>query len=210
MADFIKTHQIFYQLCGLLIAAAISVSVFIPQLDISLWVNGNYHIFIDYITYYGTYLGDGIFAILFSVALMMYNKRLGITVLLAYIFSSLTTQTLKHFVFNEYHRPFYFANAKTVFHQVLNTELHYHNSFPSGHTTTAFTIFGLLAFYTRKYFIYIAIACFVAYTRIYLFQHFLKDTIAGAVIGIIAATICYYYFFYRLKADFIINLLKKK
>jgi len=65
------------------------------------------------------------------------------------------------------------------------------NSFPSGHTFAAFSLFTMLILLTkpRKW---IAVLCFmlallVAISRMYLLHHFLKDTLLGAVGGAILA-----------------------
>jgi len=73
--------------------------------------------------------------------------------------------------------------------------LHSSNSFPSGHTTSAFALATVLVLIFRKQ--KIAIPCLigatlVAYSRIYLAQHFLQDTIAGALIGTLFGMLSYY------------------
>ena len=68
------------------------------------------------------------------------------------------------------------------------------NSFPSGHSTSAFAFFTFLAFYSSANvlkFVYLLIAFIVAFTRLYLFQHFLQDIIAGMILGIIVASFMY-------------------
>ncbi len=76
--------------------------------------------------------------------------------------------------------------------EILNMGL---NSFPSGHTAAAFAlfIFTALVFRGNKW---ISITCIVlaslgGVSRIYLFQHFLKDVVFGAFIGILSAITCY-------------------
>jgi membrane-associated phospholipid phosphatase len=66
----------------------------------------------------------------------------------------------------------------------------YVNSFPSGHTSTAFTTALLLSFIVRKrfaVFFFPVIAFLVGYSRVYLAQHFVTDVLAGSVIGIISS-----------------------
>lgn len=63
-----------------------------------------------------------------------------------------------------------------------------HHSFPSGHTATAFalvfTIILLIKSKATKWLV-LFLAFGVAYSRIYLGQHFLSDVLAGAFIGIL-------------------------
>ncbi len=64
------------------------------------------------------------------------------------------------------------------------------HSFPSGHTSTAFTMALLLSSVMKKKiwaFVLPVIAFFVGYSRVYLAQHFATDVCAGMVIGIVSA-----------------------
>jgi len=75
-------------------------------------------------------------------------------------------------------------------HAVTGVELNKVNSFPSGHTGTAFSIFltGCLLIRNRWVipfgFLY---AAMVGYSRIYLAQHFPVDVGAGIITGLVTA-----------------------
>ena len=61
-------------------------------------------------------------------------------------------------------------------------------SFPSGHTTAAFGMYGLIALITARRAPWLGVACawtaiLVALSRIFLVQHFLIDVVGGAVLG---------------------------
>jgi membrane-associated phospholipid phosphatase len=82
-------------------------------------------------------------------------------------------------------------------HIIDGVEIRNYNSFPSGHTTTAFAFFALLSFYAKNRLIkiaYILPAVFVGFTRIYLLQHFFEDTLFGSLLGVISAVVVYYSF----------------
>ncbi|MEO0776797.1 MAG: phosphatase PAP2 family protein, partial [Bacteroidota bacterium] len=69
-------------------------------------------------------------------------------------------------------------------------------SFPSGHTMSAFAIYGFLALLAKRK-RWTAPLCFLAallvgISRIYLVQHFLKDVVLGAAIGTLLALLVYY------------------
>ena len=69
-------------------------------------------------------------------------------------------------------------------------------SFPSGHTAAAFAVFFGLALMTNSKLV--QIACFVmavgvAYSRIYLSQHFLMDVVAGSAIGLVTAWVIWFW-----------------
>jgi len=71
-------------------------------------------------------------------------------------------------------------------------------SFPSGHTTSGFALFALLAFFTWKkpflVVIFFITAVLIGISRSYLVQHFLIDILAGATLGVVIALIVKYIF----------------
>jgi membrane-associated phospholipid phosphatase len=135
-----------------------------------------------------------------ALLLFFLDKKLAITILLAYAISSGLVQFLKHAVFTDFHRPMHYLSEVSGIHVVDGIELNYHNSFPSGHTTAAFSFFIVFALYFKKQWIkslFVLLAIFVAFTRVYLLQHFLIDTLVGSIIGSIFAIIFYYLIFIK-------------
>lgn len=68
-------------------------------------------------------------------------------------------------------------------------------SFPSGHTTSAFAFYSLLAFFVpNQAFKLFCLVCavLVGVSRIYLVQHFLKDVTTGMLTGFIVALVVYW------------------
>jgi len=64
-------------------------------------------------------------------------------------------------------------------------------AFPSGHTMSAFALFGLVALSLSGKnllgFVFFVIALLIGFSRIYLFQHFFEDVFLGAVLGFLIA-----------------------
>lgn len=68
-------------------------------------------------------------------------------------------------------------------------------SFPSGHTMSAFALYGLVAFLFPKKklwgILFFSIALLTGISRIYLVQHFFQDVYLGALIGLGLAAVFY-------------------
>ena len=81
-----------------------------------------------------------------------------------------------------------------VLHKVEGVELLKGNSFPSGHTTSIFSICCLLTLLFSKNKlgpIFIIIASFTAYSRVYLSQHFFEDVFVGSIVGCVGTLVIY-------------------
>ena len=133
-----------------------------------------------------TFLGDGLFVVILAVILFFTSKkqRLSILILISYIVSGLLAQLLKH-SFNA-PRPKVFFETNTYQHFIDGVSISNYESFPSGHTTSAFALAFMLAHSTNKksfQIILLFLAIATGYSRIYLGQHFLTDVLFGAFLG---------------------------
>ena len=95
---------------------------------------------------------------------------------ISYIFSTLIVQFLKLIVFKDALRPLaYFKGQAHSWHMVQNLLISEYNSMPSGHTSAAWFMCFWLAFVGKSGtsgIIFALLAAGVAYSRVYLFQHF--------------------------------------
>lgn len=142
----------------------------------------------DYVFRFWTYLGDGIiWAPLFAYVLL-FKKDYLISIVAALIICTALTQVLKRIVFwNDFRPIVVLANKVRVIPGYYMNRTH---SFPSGHTSTAFTLALLLASIVKRnvwVFVFPLIAFFVGYSRVYLAQHFVTDVLAGIFVGIVSA-----------------------
>lgn len=122
--------------------------------------------------------------LVFIAAVLAY-KKFGNTFifLLACGIAGVVAQSLKR-VFDMPRPRLFFADVDL--HYLSSTMLTQH-SFPSGHTTAAFTIFFMLVLMTDKkylHFIYFLLALSVAFARVYLLQHFFMDIYFGSILGV--------------------------
>jgi membrane-associated phospholipid phosphatase len=142
----------------------------------------------DYVFRYWTYLGDGIIWVPLFLYVSLFKRDYFIAVLASLIICTALTHLLKRMIYPDEFRPIVVLGEKvrTIQGYYMNRE----HSFPSGHTSTAFTLALLLASLVKKNFwvyFFPIIAFFVGYSRVYLAQHFVADVFAGMLIGIISA-----------------------
>jgi membrane-associated phospholipid phosphatase len=160
-----------------------------------LLLNGNGGIWLDRIFHGWTYLGDGWMWVLVVLLVAYYQRKKLLLVLCCIAVSTLLAQGGKHLLFPDERRPAADPKELPAIHTVPGVELHTSQSFPSGHTAAAFSIF-LLACHLISHRSVVPIgfllALGVGYSRIYLAQHFPVDVAAGMVVGSITIVISLY------------------
>ena len=142
----------------------------------------------DYFFEYFTYLGDGMIWIPLLVYVFLYQKDFLFTVIAAFVICTLLTQFSKWVIFADALRPL--GLLKNQVRMVPGVEVHSTSSFPSGHTSIAFTYALLMAFLLKRNFwtfFFPLVAFFVGYSRVYLAQHFVTDVFAGIIVGMASA-----------------------
>lgn len=146
-------------------------------------------------------MGDGIFMVLVGLVIIGVDRRLWLVTILCLAIPSMVTQLLKHFVFEGHHRPVIMMADIPGLHYISGVYMNQYNSFPSGHTTSAFSLYTLLALITghKKWgFVWLIAACGIALSRVYLLQHFWQDIVAGALIGTVICTLIFTFFVPKL------------
>ncbi len=138
-------------------------------------------------------MGDGLFWLLWgSLILIKKGKKYLPLILSAIILSTLLTQISKQIIYPDEPRPLQAIADQSLVHYVSGVTVHSINSFPSGHTATAFTFVLVLAlFSTRIEWVILGFvsAILVAYSRIYLGQHFPLDVGAGMLVAVCTMTL---------------------
>ncbi|MCF3110005.1 phosphatase PAP2 family protein [Niabella sp. CC-SYL272] len=168
-------------------------SLLIPKEYSFFWLNFFHCKALDdfFIAY--TYVGDGLFSLFLALLLFMLNNRLlGFRILLAFLISGLIAQVLKKVA--HLPRPMAALGTDTYHHFIDGVTHSGYNSFPSGHTTSAFALALLCCLHTksaRSRILFFFLACMAGYSRIYLGQHFLPDVFAGMLIGSVTAIVVY-------------------
>lgn len=177
-------------LFSLLLVLALAVFVAIYGKDRSfLMINGRYSTEADYFFNYVTLLGEWILWVPIFLYALFIKRDFFIPVLTALIICTLLTHLGKKVIFEGEPRPLRVLEDVARAVPILKHN-NYVNSFPSGHTSTAFTTALLLSFIVRKrfaVFFFPIIAFLVGYSRVYLAQHFVTDVVAGSAIGMISS-----------------------
>ena len=156
-----------------------------------------YHLdFLDFffktITTFGEFTGFLISLFILLFITKKFKNKYVITLIMSALLSLGISQFSKHVLFSSEHRPSFYYDLT----QVDGEEQHKNNSFPSGHTTAAFTFITVLAIGLKRSWIQLLIpflGSLVAFSRIYLGQHFLMDVVVGAILGIFIATLSFYF-----------------
>jgi len=138
----------------------------------------------------------------FIIFLLTYKYKKDISKASLYIFSSVALSgiivLLIKFIFARYRPP------KFIHEQLFGFNWfdfgYIVNSFPSGHSATAFSVFTAFAMLMPKYkWLFLIFAALIALSRVAIGVHFLSDILVGSLIG--ALTSIYLYDkFYKAKA----------
>lgn len=205
LKQVIKDYKGFFILYGLFLLS-VGLLLFIYSKDESFFLVNSFHTSFGDVFFKGlTHLGDGVLFALITVVFALYRYRLALLGLIIFLSSSLIAQVLKLTIFDNVKRPVgYFGNDVDI-HFVEGVTRHVNNSFPSGHTTTAFALamFLVLAFDIKKgSWLMAVLAILVGYSRVYLAVHFPIDVYAGSFIGVATALLMHAWLYGAFKAKF--------
>ncbi len=181
-----------YQIAKLItLSLAVVIAVFIVllgKIDSFMFINSRHSEFFDLFFKYATYMGDGMVWVPVIFYFIFLKREFLVSVILAVIISTILSQFLKRVVFPEELRPFSLLMQNINVHFVDGVKVNQYYSFPSGHSTSAFTIALILSFIIDKksWSIVLPILALVAgYSRVYLAQHFVVDVLAGMLLALL-------------------------
>jgi membrane-associated phospholipid phosphatase len=169
-------------------ACLIAASFIIGRNDFFLLLNDDLGATADFFFRYWTNLGDGFMWVWIAVLFFIYRKNKIPLLVAAILFSTILTQVTKNYLVPAEPRPTVAITGYPI-HTVRGVELHTAYSFPSGHTATAFTIFLLACILLNKRWVLavgFTYALLVAYSRVYLAQHFPLDLGGGMIAAVFA------------------------
>lgn len=172
-----------------MVAGAVCLVLYDKQ-EMFAAVNMRHTPFRDIVMHYASRMGEGAVIVVVLLVLMgistFRNWWYFTTALLCNVVPALITQMLKRMYDSP--RPLRYFNDAAWIHVGMDWPRLYHNSFPSGHTTGAFSFFCFLACFLPPRYRFIGIGLFliallVGFSRIYLAAHFFADIYAGSIMG---------------------------
>jgi len=209
MIALIRKYLLGFLLYDLIFFAGIILVLAIPKLELHLIMNSSHTGFQDLFFKTITWLGDGWFAVTLSLIFLLVRYRYFFMLLLSFSISGLLAQLIKRIAFPGVLRPGALLEHMPGLETVTGVGLYHSLSFPSGHTTSAFAVLLLAGFILKSrlgFFLTMILAWCVAFSRVYLSQHFLVDVLAGSLLGILSA-LFFYWYFQKLKSNWLDNSL---
>jgi membrane-associated phospholipid phosphatase len=184
--DVLQRIKPFFILYLVLLCACLVIKLIYTKDEIYFAVNTRHNDFLDTIEPYITDLGNGWTIVALAAIVSLYNYRIAFLLITTFIITSLSVQAAKFF-FDAPRPQLYFKDQLSKIHFVKGVEMLNHNSFPSGHTLTAFATGALLTYLAKNKnwgFLLVFYGVMVGFSRMYLSEHFFEDVIGGSVLGV--------------------------
>lgn len=191
MLGSLKKTSSFFIPYFILLLTGVCYFFYLDHGDFVLWMNGLHGPVFNFFFKYWTYTGDGFFIAAITLLVIILRRRYGLILGLVAIVQGLATLLFKQVLFTKVPRPFKYFEGKQMLDLIEGVKVHDFNSFPSGHTMTAFALatFVALMLKNRRYSVLLLIgAMLTGISRVYLGHHFLIDIMAGSLVGVIVAT----------------------
>jgi len=176
----------FFILYLLLLCACLVIKLLFTKDEIYFWTNSRFSDWGDFIAPFITDLGNGWTTVILSAILVLFNYRKAFLLATSYAVTSISAQIIKHIAKTP--RPkLYFQDQLSRIHFVKGQYIDSFDSFPSGHTVTAFSTALLITYLCKNKnwgIVLVIIAAMVGYSRMYLSEHFFEDVMAGSALGV--------------------------
>jgi len=185
-----------------------------PKLELHLMLNAVHTRLLDVFFKYYTMMAEGPLYVLALLPILWRQIRMTLFFALCELTGGAILQLLKHIISTDRPVSLFEHYQGAVLPLVPGVDMHYSNSFPSGHASTFFVFCTCCALvlayrYSQRQqqqrpvlrrlvgslplLSLLVLAALGAYSRVYLSQHFLSDVCVGSVIGF--ATPCLLFFF---------------
>lgn len=176
------------------------------KIELHLFINQWHSNAADFFFKYYTHVGGSV-PFFVIVGFLFYKYRMALFLLISQLITALFTYPLKKFF--DVDRPRRVLESLDIeFYRVEGVKLHGSNSFPSGHTTSAFALFFALTIIVKNpllKILFFVLALLAGYSRVYLSQHFTEDILAGSILGVLSVYIAYIVFYKKTKDNHLLS-----
>jgi membrane-associated phospholipid phosphatase len=193
MLKILINNRLFFLVFLLWVIIGALLQVFYTPTELMFWVNRHHNDLLDVFFRCVTFLGEDFvwLSLLIFFAFKNYVQKITklkeikllVIIWLAKVFVSVSLKN----IFNLPRPMEVYQNSGREIHLVTGVQINHWQSFPSGHTMTAFAFacFVTLILKQPKWGIFaLFVAILVGYSRMYLFQHFPRDVFAGGILGV--------------------------
>ena len=201
-ARFLRNNHVFLGGTLLLVAYQAWVLWHSLQGDTLLAINKLRTPFLDVFFKIGTHFAEPVAYVAVVLIVAAFSYRRAIFCAVAGAVAGISAGLLKAYFSEARPMRWFFDNFPEMWNTLVRFETEWTSwaetsSFPSGHTASAFALYGFLSFNARTRRHWVALGCFliaamVGYSRIYLLYHFLRDVTAGALLGLLCGVVTYY------------------
>lgn len=198
MREIIKTNSYFLICCSIFFIFGAILLTQIETSDAIFFLSERRSNFGDLFFTYVTKMGEEVMYAIFFVAFLFKKIRYAFLIPLVGVLVAVISYFTKTFFAHD--RPLMFLENAGLADQINFVEgvslYTGQTSFPSGHTMSAFALYGMVAFFISKKkgwgIVLFVMALLIGVSRIYLVQHFFKDVYLGAWFGVAIALILYW------------------
>lgn len=195
MRELITRNSSFFLPFLLMMLGAFSLLLWFSSPALTFMINSFHSGWMDPVFEFFTDLGNGNITLFLSFLLLFTSFGRAVVMLAVSNLAGLFAQIIKRIISSP--RPYlYFRYHHPLLHFVAGVKVFRDYSFPSGHTTTAFSVAVLLTLFARNKnfgYLYLVLAACVGWSRIYLGEHFFADVLAGALLGSLTSLIAWYF-----------------
>lgn len=189
LISLIKGNLTFYHSLSLLLIVGAYPLIAFKKKSFFLLINQHHHPLLDQVLPYISYLGSGYLylGLMTFLGLMRIPNRQGLIGGLSYVLVVIIAKSMKLLFYPNYARPTEVFSSQML-HLLPNIQLKTASGFPSGHAATAFAMASFILLFRQSNALWptvllLTMASVVAFSRVYMSQHFYTDIYAGAVVG---------------------------
>lgn len=182
-------------LLGLMGIVLFLSALFLKKGEVVLLINSKHAPVLDFLFQMFSWYGNAVVFVGFIVLLLFVRFGLAWKAFWTLMAVTFVVRFFKKVVFPDLVRPKRFFTEEVELYFVPGFEVHGFNTFPSGHTTTAFALTTLIFLFVKNSWvrtIALVFAIGAGISRMYLLQHFYQDVVAGSILGVtLAFSVCY-------------------